>query len=289
MLVVTSLAQFREALEELRKDKPASWKPGFVPTMGYLHEGHASLMRLAKEEQKTVVLSVFVNPTQFGPQEDFAQYPRNREADTELCKKNGVDLLWFPGVEDLYPEAQAEPTWVETSGPSSVLEGLLRPGHFRGVSTVVCKLLNAVGPSVLYLGQKDAQQVAVLRKTLKDLLMPQEIRVAPIQRASDGLALSSRNTYLSAQERQAALALSRGLKKAKEAWKKGSFEAHDLKKLVQEEIQDQALLQLQYVECVDPESFKILDEACDNTVLCLACFAGKTRLIDNTILGKDQL
>lgn len=259
--------------------------PGFVPTMGYLHQGHLFLARQAKAECGLVVLSIFVNPTQFGPGEDLKRYPRNLEGDKALCRQSGVDILWLPQTSDLYPEGLDQATYVECQGPALPLEGQLRPGHFRGVSTVVTKLLNGVGLCRLYLGQKDAQQVAVLRHTLQTLLMPQEIRVCPIVRESDGLAMSSRNAYLDPSWRARAPAIHQGLQAALAAWREGETDPEVLEALAATAIRTTGL-DLQYVKAVEGQGFDPVVTVQEGNLLCAAAFAGSTRLIDNIIFSR---
>ncbi|MEW5941499.1 MAG: pantoate--beta-alanine ligase, partial [Chloroflexota bacterium] len=224
MMIVSTLLELRSA--RLLLDGPT----GFVPTMGYLHPGHISLAARAREECKSVVASIFVNPTQFGPTEDLAKYPRDLENDLRLLEAAGVDLVWTPTPEVMYPPGYA--TWVEVEGLTKPLEGAARPGHFRGVTTVVTKLFNAVQPQRAYFGQKDAQQAAVIRKMTRDLDFPIEIVVCPTVREADGLAMSSRNSYLSPEERQAATILFRALTAAKAAYERGERDAEELRSIM---------------------------------------------------------
>src|SRR5687768_1692185 len=224
MTIVTTLEELRTARQHL------TGPLGFVPTMGYLHEGHLSLVRRAKEECKSVIVSIFVNPAQFGPNEDLSKYPRDLQHDLELLQSTGVDLVWTPTPEVMYPPGFQ--TWVEVEGLTLPLEGAVRPGHFRGVTTVVAKLFNAVGAEKAYFGQKDAQQAAVIRRMALDLNFPVEVTICPTVREADGLAMSSRNSYLTPEERKAATVLYRALSAAKTAHEKGERNADALRKIV---------------------------------------------------------
>jgi pantoate--beta-alanine ligase len=256
---------------------------GLVPTMGYLHEGHLSLVSRAKTECTYVAVSIFVNPTQFGPNEDLSKYPRDLERDLHLLEDAGVDLVWTPAPEDMYPTGFQ--TWVEVGQMTLPLEGAQRPGHFRGVTTVVSKLFNAVGPAKAYFGQKDAQQAAVIRQMTRDLNFPVEIVVCPIVREPDGLALSSRNVYLSPEERKAATGLYRALSSAKAAYDRGERNAGKLRQVMQDILASEPLASTQYVSCADYDTLQELDEVTGKTLLSMAVFIGKTRLIDNLVLG----
>lgn len=257
---------------------------GFVPTMGYLHEGHLSLVQKAREDNPSVAVSIFANPTQFSPDEDLANYPRDIERDIELLSGEGVDLVWIPTVETMYPEGFQ--TWIEMDHLSSILEGSYRPTHFRGVATVVAKLFNTVGPDKVYFGQKDAQQAAVIQQMVRDLNFQLEIVVCPIVREQDGVAMSSRNTYLGEDERLAARCLSRGLFLARDAFQNGERRAEVIKKIVTDEVEKEPLAQLQYVSCADPITLEELEKEVQACLISMAVFVGKTRLIDNLILGK---
>jgi pantoate--beta-alanine ligase len=268
---------------ELRAARSALEEPlGFVPTMGYLHAGHLALVARAKAECASVVVSIFVNPTQFGPNEDLAKYPRDLPRDLELLADVGVDLIWLPTPEIIYPPDFQ--TWVNVENLTVPLEGSIRPGHFRGVTTVVAKLFNGVQPHKAYFGQKDAQQAAVIRRMTADLNFPIEIIVCPTVREADGLALSSRNAYLNADERKAATVLYRGLSAAKEAYIGGERNAETLRQLVAGVIRSEPRAQSQYVSCADYDSLAELDQVAGKALLSLAVFVGKTRLIDNFIL-----
>lgn len=255
---------------------------GLVPTMGYLHEGHLSLVRQAREDCDYVVVSIFVNPTQFGPKEDLSKYPRDLDRDLSLLEPLGVDLVWIPTSEMMYPPGFQ--TWVEVETIAQPLEGSTRPGHFRGVTTVVAKLFNAVQPHNAYFGQKDAQQAAVIRQMARDLNFPVEIVVCPIVREPDGLAMSSRNVYLDPEQRKAATVLSRALQAAKEAYDKGKRDAETLRETMKEVLAAEPLAEVQYVSCADYDTLQELDSVTGKALLSMAVFIGKTRLIDNVVL-----
>ncbi len=256
---------------------------GLVPTMGCLHEGHLSLIKRAKEECGHVIVTIFVNPTQFGPNEDLSTYPRDLERDSSLIQPLGVDLVWNPSTEAMYPPGYQ--TWVEVEALTRPLEGALRPTHFRGVTTVVAKLFNATQPDKAYFGQKDAQQAAVIGQMTRDLNFPIEIVVCPIVREADGLAMSSRNKYLSGEERKAAAVLFRALSAAKEAYEAGEREGELIRRKMKEVLAGEPLAQMQYVSCADYDTLAELDVIEGRTLLSMAVFLGKTRLIDNIVLG----
>lgn len=276
MMIVTELDELRSA--RLLLDGTV----GFVPTMGYLHEGHLSLIRRAKAECNSVVVSIFVNPTQFGPNEDLAKYPRDLERDLKLLEPLGVDLVWTPTAEVMYPSGYQ--TWVEVEALTKRLEGAMRPGHFRGVTTVVTKLFNAVQPQKAYFGQKDAQQAAVIRRMTLDLNFPIEIVICPTVREADGLAMSSRNKYLEGEDRKAALVLFRALSAAKEAYEKGERNAEELRRRMKEVIAAEPRAQMQYVSCADYDTLEELETVTGKTLLSMAVLIGKTRLIDNFVI-----
>jgi pantoate--beta-alanine ligase len=255
---------------------------GLVPTMGYLHEGHLSLVRRARDECDHVVVSIFVNPTQFGPNEDLSKYPRDLDRDLSLIGPLGTDLVWMPTAEIMYlPGYQ---TWVEVEEVTRRLEGAHRPGHFKGVTTIVAKLFNAVQPHKAYFGQKDAQQAAVIRQMTRDLNFPIEIVICPIVREPDGLAMSSRNVYLDPEQRKAATVLYRSLSAAKDAYDHGERDARKLRQLMKDMIVSEPLAQIQYVSCADYDTLEELDLIKGKTLLSMAVFIGKTRLIDNFVL-----
>ncbi|MFO8036760.1 MAG: pantoate--beta-alanine ligase [Anaerolineales bacterium] len=277
MKTVKAFSELWEAREEL--PEPV----GFVPTMGYLHEGHLSLVREARQECASVVVSIYVNPTQFAPDEDLENYPRDIERDLSLLEAEDVDLVWNPDSEQMYPGDYQ--TWVLVEEVSKPLEGAQRPTHFKGVTTIVAKLFNAVQPQKAYFGQKDAQQAVVIQQMVRDLNYPMDIVVCPIIREPDGLAMSSRNKYLDEEERKAALCLSQGLFKAKEAFQKGLRDADALRGIVAERVNEEPLADLQYVSCANPETLEEEDGEIERGLLSMAVFVGDTRLIDNVILG----
>lgn len=256
---------------------------GLVPTMGYLHEGHLSLIRRAKEECDHVVVSIFVNPTQFGPKEDLSKYPRDLDRDLGLIEPLGTDLVWMPTAEIMYPKGYQ--TWVEVEAITSPLEGAMRPGHFKGVTTVVAKLFNAVQPHKAYFGQKDAQQAAVIRRMAVDLNFPIEIVVCPTVREADGLAMSSRNVYLDPEQREAATVLFRSLSAAKGLYESGERNAEKIRVKMKEVLAGEPLAEPQYISCADYDSLEELTEIRGKALLSMAVFIGKTRLIDNFVLG----
>jgi pantoate--beta-alanine ligase len=269
--------------EELRTARSLLPQPlGFVPTMGFLHEGHLSLVRRAHQECASVAASIFVNPTQFGANEDLSRYPRDLQRDLRLLEQAGADLVWTPTPEIMYPAGFQ--TWVTVDELTQPLEGAARPGHFRGVTTIVAKLFNGIQPQKAYFGQKDAQQAAVIRRMTRDLDFPVEIVVCPTVRESDGLAMSSRNSYLSHEERQAATILFRALTAAQAAYNKGERRAEVLRRVVRETVASEPLAQLQYVSCADFDSLQELEEITGKALLSMAAFVGKTHLIDNFIL-----
>ena len=272
-------------LLDLRLSRSGLPQPiGFVPTMGYLHAGHISLAQRARQECSSVIASIFVNPTQFGPNEDLAAYPRNITRDLELLEAVGVDLVWLPTPEMMYPPGFQ--TWVTVAEVTRSLEGEHRPGHFRGVATVVAKLFNAVQPQKAYFGQKDAQQVTVIRTMTQDLNFPVEVVVCPTVREPDGLALSSRNVYLNPAERCAATVLYRALTAARSAWEAGEIMAEQLRQIMIETIDEEPLAHRQYVSCADPESLVELTGQVRCALISMAVLIGKTRLIDNVLIGK---
>ncbi len=255
---------------------------GFVPTMGYLHEGHLSLVRKARAENPSVVVSIFVNPTQFGPREDFNHYPRNPERDLALLEKEKTDIVFMPPVDEMYPERFD--SWVEAGKLTQRLEGASRPGHFRGVTTVVAKLFNIVQPTRAYFGQKDAQQVAVIKKMAADLNMNLEVVALPTLREPDGLAMSSRNTYLNPQQRQAATVLFQALSLARKLWEQGETDAQTIRQQMIELIQKEPLAEIDYVSVADAETLDELDRVSAPALISLAVKIGSTRLIDNVVL-----
>jgi pantoate--beta-alanine ligase len=256
---------------------------GFVPTMGYLHEGHLALVRHARTETLTVIASIFVNPTQFGPQEDFATYPRDPERDLALLEKENVGVVFMPSAQEMYPQGFSSSVAVE--GITERLEGKPRPGHFMGVTTVVAKLFNIVQPDRAYFGQKDAQQLAVIRKMVSDLDMNLEIVAVPTVREPDGLAMSSRNTNLTLEERKAAPVLWKALCLARGHWENGEKDAARLRQEMTTLIEREPFAQIEYVSIADPDTLEELTKIAEPALVSLAVRIGGTRLIDNTILG----
>ena len=260
---------------------------GLVPTMGALHEGHLTLMREARRKCQVVIASVFVNPTQFGPNEDYEAYPRRFAEDCEKLEAEGVDAVFHPEPQEMYPEGYA--AYVTVDGElTNKLCGARRPGHFRGVATVLTKLFNLSRATDAFFGQKDAQQVVVVRRFVEDLNIPVQIHMVPIVREESGLARSSRNMYLSAEEKEAALVLSRSLKKAEEAFAAGEKKAEALKALVREEIGREQMAEIDYVDLYSFPGLKEIETVEQPSLLAIAVKIGKTRLIDNVILGAER-
>lgn len=276
-------------LDELRKTRLSlDGTVGLVPTMGFLHDGHLSLIRRARDECRHVIVSIFVNPTQFGPKEDLAKYPRDLEKDFRLISSLETPstaseiVVWTPSAESMYPTGYQ--TWVEVEAMTRPLEGAMRPDHFKGVTTVVAKLFNAVQPHKAYFGQKDAQQVAVIRRMVRDLNFPLEIVVCPTERETDGLAMSSRNVYLDPDQRKAATILFRSLSAARELYEAGERDAEKVRGKMKEVLASEPLAEAQYVSCADYDTLEELDEIKGKALLSMAVFIGKTRLIDNFVL-----
>lgn len=255
---------------------------GLVPTMGYLHEGHLSLVQVARDRAEIVIMSIFVNPLQFGVNEDLDRYPRDLERDSRLAEAAGVAAIFSPSAEEMYPPGFC--TAVEVEKLTEGLCGRSRPGHFRGVTTVVCKLFNCVQPEVAVFGQKDAQQAAIIRKMTSDLNLPVEIIVAPIVREEDGLAMSSRNVYLTAAERQAALVLSRSLQLARQMVARGEREAGRLRQAISEMISSEPAAKIDYVEIVGAADLAPVEQLSSSTLIAVAVRFGTTRLIDNVVV-----
>jgi len=272
-----------EKISDMRRLRRQLAEPvGFVPTMGFLHEGHLSLVRQAGVENPSVVVSIFVNPTQFGPHEDFKSYPRDTKRDLALLEKEGTDVVFIPLAAEMYPE-QFD-SWVEVGKVAERLEGACRPGHFRGVTTVCAKLFDIVQPTNAYFGQKDAQQAVVIKKMVADLDMNLEVVTLPTVREPDGLAMSSRNTYLNPEERQAALVLSQSLTLAQQLYARGEKDAERLRQEMIGLIQKQPLAKIDYVSVADGDTLDELDRVKPPAVVSLAVKIGKTRLIDNVVL-----
>ena len=275
--------EIARTIDEMRQLRLQLTEPvGFVPTMGYLHEGHLSLVRRAKIDNPTAVASIFVNPTQFGPQEDFKSYPRDTERDLALLKKANTDVVFMPSPEEMYPPGGD--SGVEVGEITRQLEGASRPGHFRGVTTVVAKLFNIVQPARAYFGQKDAQQAIVITKMVADLNMNLEIVTLSTVREPDGLAMSSRNTYLNPEERKAAVVLSQALSLAQELCSEGEMDASLIRQKMTELIRQQPLAEIDYISIADMETLKELDTVNPPALISLAVRIGKTRLIDNIML-----
>jgi pantoate--beta-alanine ligase len=275
--VLNTIAEAREARACL------SGSVGFVPTMGALHEGHLSLVRAARAQNDHVCVSVFVNPMQFGPKEDFAAYPRDAERDLALLRDEGVDYVFMPSAEEIYPEGFE--TIVDVGAVAEPLEGAFRPGHFRGVATVVLKLFNILQPTRAYFGRKDAQQLVVIQRLVRDLDLPVAIVPMATVREPDGLAMSSRNAYLSPAERKAATVLYEALRLAQEMWTKGARDAEAYRVRMRELIEGEKLARIDYVSVADPETLRELERIQGAALVSLAVRIGKTRLIDNVTLG----
>ncbi|MDK2886493.1 MAG: pantoate--beta-alanine ligase [Thermosipho sp. (in: thermotogales)] len=278
MKIVKSIDEMKKISTKLLENKKTI---GFVPTMGYLHEGHLSLVKKARVDNDIVIVSIFVNPTQFGPNEDYNSYPRDFDRDFKLLKDLNVDYVFAPEVSEMYPSDYS--TFVEETDLSRFLCGKSRPGHFRGVCTVVTKLFNIVKPTRAYFGQKDAQQFRVLRRMVRDLNMDVEMIEMPIIREEDGLAMSSRNTYLSPEERKEATRLYKSLLKAKEMIESGIKDVEKIKEEMKK-ILDHSLLKIDYIEIVDEETLKPVSKIDKKVIVALAVFVGKARLIDNIII-----
>lgn len=276
----------REMKEAVREVKAEGKTVGFVPTMGFLHEGHLSLVRESLKKTDVTVVSIFVNPTQFGANEDFNEYPRDLRRDTKILEKEGIDYLFVPQVNMIYPEGYK--TYVEVIDLQDKLCGLSRPGHFRGVCMVVLKLFNIVQPDVAFFGQKDAQQAILIKRMVKDLNLELKIEVLPIIREKDGLALSSRNTYLNPKERKAALVLSKSLKEAEILFSKGERESARIIARIKDWIAKEPLAKIDYVEIVSMDQLNPIERVKEKALVALAVFIGKIRLIDNTILQTKE-
>jgi pantoate--beta-alanine ligase len=276
---VSTIQEIRDARKKLKG------RVGLVPTMGYLHAGHISLVEIAKQHSDEVIVSIFVNPSQFGPNEDLDAYPRNLEHDFELLEQAGVDLVWLPTSEIMYPDNYQ--TWIDLDQIPQLLEGSQRPGHFKGVATVVAKLFNVVQPGVAVFGQKDAQQVAAIKQMVRDLNMPVEIAVGAIIREPDGLAMSSRNSYLDAKQRQAATVLYQALQNAQTKFQQGERRSEAIRKTMTDTINNEPLAKLEYVSCANVDSLEELENISTQALLSMAVYVGQTRLIDNLVLGEE--
>ena len=282
MEVVNSIEDVRQVVRQVRM---AGKTIGLVPTMGALHAGHGSLIKAAVKECDYVVVTIFVNPTQFGPGEDLQKYPRTLEADAAFCEKLGADLLFAPSADEMYPEEQL--TWVEVEKLTKGLCGANRPGHFKGVTTVCAKLFNIVQADIAYFGQKDAQQAAVIRRMVSDLNLPLQICICPIVREADGLAMSSRNQYLSSDERKRVLCLYKALKVCREKVEDGQRDTNTLIDKMRAIVEhDQG--QIDYISIVDPETLEPLKRVTDRALIALAVHIGSTRLIDNILIDLNN-
>jgi pantoate--beta-alanine ligase len=281
MQIVTAIAAMRTASRAARGEGK---RVGFVPTMGALHEGHLSLVRAARAQCDVVAVSIFVNPTQFGPNEDFSKYPRTFEKDRAMLEKDGVNFLFAPSVEEMYPAGAVTYVWVESL--SDKLCGRSRPGHFRGVTTVVSKLFHIVEPGLAFFGQKDAAQAAIIRRMVRDLNLPVDIVVCPIVREADGLAMSSRNAYLTSQERKAAQVLYRSLTRVRELFEHGERGAGKLIEAGKQTFAGEPAARLDYFEIVDPDTLDPVADAARGALVAVAALVGKTRLIDNILLPR---
>ena len=272
-----------EKIDEMKQLRQQLAEPvGFVPTMGYLHQGHLALVKRARTENSQIIVSIFVNPAQFGPREDFKSYPRDPQRDLTKLEKEGADIVFMPSADEMYP-AQFN-SWVEVKKVTERLEGATRSGHFRGVTTVVAKLFSIIQPAKAYLGQKDAQQTIVIRKMVADLNMNLDIVTVPTVREPDGLAMSSRNTYLNPQQRQAAVVLFQALSLAQQLWSQGERNAQLLRQEMIALIQKQPLATIDYISLADTETLDELDKVSPPALVSLAVKIGSTRLIDNIVL-----
>jgi pantoate--beta-alanine ligase len=279
MKLFATIPDVRAALSDARMNRK---RVGLVPTMGALHEGHLSLVRAAKKECDAVAVSIFVNPTQFGPTEDLAKYPRQMERDRALLEEEGVDILFAPSVEEIYGRGSI--TWVLVESLSEKLDGRSRPGHFRGVATVVAKLFNIVEPQIAYFGQKDAAQLAVIRRMVRDLNFPVEIIAGAIVREPDGLAMSSRNAYLSPEERGRALVLQRSLRRAEAEFQSGQRIGAKLISAALEVLASEPQVAVDYLEVINPDTLEPVERITQPALLAIAARVGSTRLIDNVLL-----
>ena len=282
-MLVKKISELRKILSQARREGKTI---GFVPTMGALHEGHFSLIRAARQETDFLVTSIFVNPTQFAPSEDFAQYPRDLEGDLKKAEEIGVDLVFAPSADKMYPQGFATYVWQERL--TERMCGLSRPGFFRGVATVVTKLFNIVGPCVAYFGQKDYQQSVVVRRMVRDLNMEVEIRVLPTVRQSDGLAMSSRNKHLSESERQEALCLYQALKEAEALVAAGERKSEKIIEKMREIVAGAPSARIDYMVVVDPENLEDIETIEGEVLVALAVWIGKTRLIDNMLISPEK-
>lgn len=283
MKIITTVKSLRQTIGKFRaKNKTI----GFVPTMGFLHEGHASLLKQSKKDSDITVLSIFVNPLQFGPKEDLKNYPRDIKKDELLAKKENVDIIFYPSVDEIYPTGFL--THVQVEALSEKLCGTSRPGHFRGVTTVVLKLINMVAPDVMYLGQKDAQQAIIIRKMVDDLNVPVKVKIMPTVRESDGLAMSSRNTYLTDAERKEAVVLYKALRQAEKLIRSGERNAKGIVSGIAEMIAVESSGVIDYIECVDTTNLSSVKEIKGEALIALAVKFGRARLIDNILVRVNE-
>jgi len=283
---VEIIAKISEMRSAIGKQKTKGKRIGFVPTMGFLHEGHLSLVKESLRQADFTVVSIFVNPAQFGPDEDFEDYPRDMEKDKALLEELGVDVVFIPDAQEMYPEGFK--TYVAVADLQDIFEGRSRPGHFRGVCTVVLKLFAIVQPDVAYFGQKDAQQAVIVKKMVRDLNLDVEVRVLPTIRENDGLALSSRNIYLTKNQRKAALCLFRSLEKGKSMIESGERDPHAVKTEMERIIRQQAFADLDYIAVVDLDNFETLYKINKESLIAVAVHIGKIRLIDNMVVQPKE-
>jgi pantoate--beta-alanine ligase len=283
MKTITSISQLKKNIFKHQRENRTI---GFVPTMGALHEGHLSLIRKCRRENDVCVVSIFVNPTQFGPHEDFAKYPRQEKKDKLLAQKENVDIIFYPSDRTMYPSGFL--TKVEVSGITRILCGRKRKGHFTGVTTVVCKLLNLVEPDTLYLGQKDYQQAVVIKKMIADLNINVTVKICPTVREKDGLALSSRNAYLTPRQRTQAPVICAALKATRKHIRQDGWRPQQAVRYIEQEIRSKTDGQIEYIECVDAQTLDTMTAFTRKGVIALAVKLGKTRLIDNIIVKRNE-
>jgi len=283
MEIVNRIQRMKEIIKDIKRDNKTI---GFVPTMGCLHQGHLSLVREARRMSDYAIVSIFVNPKQFGPNEDYEKYPRNITKDAEILSQENVDYVFYPAVEEMYPENYR--TYVIVEDLSDKLCGRSRPGHFKGVATIVLKLLNIIQPNFAFFGQKDAQQSIIIKKMIRDLNLDTEIIILPIVREPDGLAMSSRNLYLNPEERKAATVLFKSLQAANELIKDGEKKANKIIEKIKKIISNEPLAKIDYVEIVDLENLNPLKSLDKTALIAIAVYIGETRLIDNIIVREEK-
>ena len=283
MKIVKDIYKMKTYAKIMKKDNKLI---GFVPTMGYLHEGHLNLIRTARKQSDIVIVSIFVNKLQFGPKEDFDAYPRDPEGDENLAKSCGADVIFYPDEKDMYPKGFS--TYVDVENLTNNLCGKSRPGHFKGVTTVVAKLFEIVKPDIAYFGQKDAQQAFIVKRMIEDLNMDITLKIMPIVREEDGLAMSSRNVYLKSSERKEATQIYKSLEEARELVNSGENDSKEVAKKVRNVLQKTPSLKIDYISLVDVNSLQDVSKINNETLLAVAAFAGKTRLIDNIILNREK-